>query len=68
MVHTATALLGCVALVVCAAFLRQSIEQTQTRIRLQQSAPGIGSMNLPPDIAFAQTSLGTFRALATTVL
>ena len=67
-IKTATALLGCVALVACAAFLRQSIEQTETRRLLQQSAPGIGTLNLPPDIAFAQASLGTFRALATTVL
>lgn len=68
MVNTAAALLGCGVLVVCAALLRRPIEQTQTRLRLQQSAPGIGGLNLPPDIAFAQTSLGTFRALATTVL
>ena len=65
---TATALLGCVALVACATLLRQPIEQTRTRLSLQQSAPGIGGLKLPPDIAFAQASLGTFRALATTVL
>lgn len=67
-VKTATALLGCVALVACATLLRQPIEQTRTRLSLQQSAPGIGAMKLPADIAFAQASLGTFRALATTVL
>ena len=65
---TATALLGCVALVACATLLRQPIEQTRTRLSLRQSAPGIGGLKLPPDIAFAQASLGTFRALATTVL
>ena len=68
MVNTAAALLGCGVLVASAAILRQPIEQTQTRLRLRQSAPGIGGLILPPDIAFAQTSLGTFRALATTVL
>lgn len=67
-VKTAGALLACVALVAGAGFLRRPIEETQTMIELRRSTSGTGSLNLPPDIAFAQAGLGTFRALATTVL
>ena len=59
-------LLAGAALLTAAAFLLGPINRTRNELQLR--AHGSLSKNLPPDIALAQAGLGTFRALATSVL
>ena len=59
-------LLAGAALLSGAALLLGPINRTRSELQLR--AHGALSENLPPDIALAQAGLGTFRALATSVL
>ena len=59
-------LLACVALLAAASVLLDPINRTRSELQLR--AHGALAKNLPPDIAVAQAGLGTFRALATSVL
>ncbi len=59
-------LLACVALLAGASVLLGPINRTRSELQLQ--AHVALAKNLPPDIAVTQAGLGTFRALATSVL
>ena len=59
-------LLAGAALLTGAALLLGPINRTRSELQLR--AHGALAENLPPDIALAQAGLGTFRALATSVL